>query len=219
MSRKPRELADLSFAEYLVDFPGDELRYDDSLSTVHIAGKRFTDPAAGGIHFTEAVFTGVGFDGGTLRRSRFNDAWLHGSTFVGTELAESVWLNSELVNTALAGVECYEGLFNRVAFFDCKLEAVNLRAARLRDVMFVDCVLRDVDFNGAELTRVSFPGSTLADIRFDKARMAKVDLRSTRELVIRNGYDSLRGATITYAQSLELAPHFARFLGVTIADN
>lgn len=216
--RAPRELADLPYASHLEAHGGEELRRDEDYDVVHFREQEFDGSDAGNARFTESAFTAVKLTEGTLRRARFNDVWLHGVQVIGTDLVETRWLDGEVVNSALAGTAAFGADLNRVAFFGCKLVSVNLRDARLREVAFVDSVLRDVDFGGAELTGVTFPGSTLEDTRFDGARLAKTDFRDAAALGVATGHDSLGGATISLAQALDLAPAFARALGVTVKD-
>jgi uncharacterized protein YjbI with pentapeptide repeats len=216
--REPRALADLPYADYLEDHDGRDLAAGGDYNVVHIADREFPGLVAGNARFSESALSGVRFTDGSLRRARFNDVWLHGTQVIGTDLAESGWLDAEVVNTAFAGVALFEAALSRVTFFGCKLVSVNLRGAVLRDVAFVDCVLRDVDFSEAALTTVTFPGSTLADLRFEGATLKKVDLREAAELGIRSGLTSLRGATITPTQALDLAPAFAQALGLTVED-
>ncbi|GAB2963321.1 pentapeptide repeat-containing protein [Saccharothrix stipae] len=216
--QEPRTIADLPFAPYLEAHDGAELEPGGDYNVVHIADREFTEPAAGNARFSESALATIRFTDGAMRRSRFNDVWLHGVQVIGTDLAETGWLDAEVVNSAFAGVAMFEAGLSRVSFFGCKLISVNLRGAALRDVTFVNCVLRDVDFTEAELTGVTFPGSTLEDIRFEQVKLKKVDFRDAAELGIRNGCDSLRGATITFTQALDLAPVFAHTLGITVKD-
>jgi uncharacterized protein YjbI with pentapeptide repeats len=95
---------------------------------------------------------------------------------------------------------------------------VNLRGAELTDVTFDDCDLRDADFAGATLTRTAFPGSRLAKADFTGATMDATDLRGA-ELGIIIDHGSLRGATISTAQLVLLAPVLAETLGITVSDD
>ncbi|MEU6827825.1 pentapeptide repeat-containing protein [Nocardia beijingensis] len=97
-------------------------------------------------------------------------------------------------------------------------DSVNFRRARLREVSFVDCVLRDCDFAEAALTEITVPGSALVRLSLRNARVTKVDLRGATALDITDGLDSLRGATITSPQLMDLAPGFARSIGLTVRD-
>lgn len=212
----PRELADLPYARHLEPFPG-ELEREGDYDGVHVDQAVFEDVDAGSARFVESAFTSVAFTGGSMRRARFNDVWLHSVRWVGTDLAETSWLDGVVVAGVLAGVEMFGSELRRVAFHNCKLDSFNLRSATLRDVTFADCLLRDVDFGGAALKSVAFPGSTLDKVRFGKARMADVDLRGAAALGIADGFDALRGATISTTQLLDLAPHLAQTLGITVS--
>lgn len=105
-----------------------------------------------------------------------------------------------------------------MVFQQCTFDSVNLRAAGLRDVTFADCLLRDVDFAGARFAGVAFPGSTLERVRFDNVTVDRADLSGAAALGIASGLDSLRGATISGLQLVELAPALARTLGLDVAD-
>jgi uncharacterized protein YjbI with pentapeptide repeats len=104
-----------------------------------------------------------------------------------------------------------------VRFEGCKVEFLNLRGATLREVSFVDCQLTEPDFAGATLTKVSFEGSRLLSPEFSQATMTSVDL-SGADLVAPQGLSSLRGATISRLQLIDLADAFAAELGVTVSD-
>ena len=88
----------------------------------------------------------------------------------------------------------------------------------LTGVTFEGCDLRDVDFAGATLTRTAFPGSRLARTDFTSARLEATDLRDA-ELGIIIGPDSLRGATVSTAQLVYLAPVLAQTMGITVSDD
>ncbi|MEV1200616.1 pentapeptide repeat-containing protein [Microbispora rosea] len=215
--REPRELGDLPYADHLEPFDG-RLSQGGDYDTVLFDGQEFEDADAGGARFMESAFTSVTFTGGRYRRARFSDVWMNGVRWVGGDLTESVWVDAEIVMSAPAGTALPGAEMHQVFFHRCKLDSVNLRAADLREVSFVECTLRDVDFAGATLTGVDFPGSTLERVRFDKARMSRVDLRGAVSLGISDGYDALRGATVSGVQLMELAPMFAHVLGVTVDD-
>ncbi|HEY3867303.1 MAG TPA: pentapeptide repeat-containing protein [Actinocrinis sp.] len=214
---KPRELDDLPYACYLQPFEG-RLDREGSYDSLHFDGTAFDEADGGGSRFTECAFSAPVFTAGRLRRTRFNDVWLHSARWVGTDLAESEWFDAEIVGSVLAGLEAYSAQLRATTFFNCKFDSVNLRTSTLRDVAFVDCVMRDVDFGGATLTGVTFPGTTLDKVRFGKAQMKKVDLRGAGSLNIVDGFDALRGAIISTPQLLDLAPMLADVLGITVKD-
>ena len=76
----------------------------------------------------------------------------------------------------------------------------------------------DVDFGGATIKRARFPGCTLTGADFSRAALDKVDLRGA-DLDITAGYESLRGAIISTAQLLSMAPSLARQIGIVVRDS
>ncbi|MFC0861769.1 pentapeptide repeat-containing protein [Sphaerimonospora cavernae] len=215
---EPRELAALPYARYLEPFSG-RLTQSGDYDTVLFDGQEFEEEDARDARFMESAFTSVTFTGGRYRRARFSDVWLNTVRWVGGDLTETSLADAEIIASVLAGTAMPDCRMRGVVFHRCKLDSVNLRVAALREVSFVDCTLRDVDFAGATLNGVTFPGSSLERVRFDKARMTEVDLRGATALGIADGYDAMRGATISGLQLMELAPAFAHLLGVTVSDD
>lgn len=83
--------------------------------------------------------------------------------------------------------------------------------------MFEDCVLVEPDLAGATLASVSFRGCTLVEPELGGAAFTAVDL-SGAPLREPRGLASLRGATISRLQLLELADSLAAQLGITVAE-
>ncbi|GAA4563107.1 pentapeptide repeat-containing protein [Planotetraspora kaengkrachanensis] len=216
MSR-PRERADLPFAAHLEPHPGGLVASGD-YDTALFDGNAFDEPDAGDARFIECAFSGAVFTGGRYRRARFSDVWMHSVRWVGADLGETTWLDAEMIASALAGIQLFGAEVTRVVFHDCKLDSVNFRGATLREVSFVNCRMTEVDFAGATLDQVTFPGSLLEGTRFGKAKMSKVDLTGAAGLGMKDGYDSLAGATISGGQLMELAPMLAETLGIRVAD-
>jgi uncharacterized protein YjbI with pentapeptide repeats len=69
--------------------------------------------------------------------------------------------------------------------------------------------------SGATLTRTVFTNSRLNQSDFTGVTLEHVDLRGA-ELGITIGPDSLRGAIITTAQLMDVAPLIAENLGITV---
>ncbi|WKU42852.1 pentapeptide repeat-containing protein [Streptomyces sp. VNUA116] len=215
--RTPRDLNALPYAQHLEPFTG-ELEPAGAYEWLHFDGSAFQGAEAGSSLFSQSAFSSVTFDRGRLRRSRFDEVWLHTVRMVGTNLAETTWLDSECTAGVFAGAEVHGSEMRRVVFHQCKFDSVNLRATSLKDVVFVDCLLRDVDFGGANLADVSFPGSALDRARFDKATLTRVDLREATALGIISGIGSLNGTTISTAQLFDLAPVLAQHVGLNVSD-
>jgi len=209
-----REFADLPYAAALTPHAGG-LAAHGEYDTVRFSGLAFDEPSAANAKFLDCAFTQVSVQGGQLRRSRFNDVWLRDIRLTGVDLAETSWLEATIIGTVVAGVSAYGARLRKVAFHGCKLDSVNFRGAALNEVTFDECLLRHVDFAGATLTRTVFTKSQLSKCDFTGVTLRQVDLRGA-ELGITIGPDSLRGAIITTAQLIDIAPLIAENLGIIV---
>ena len=210
----PRELADLPYAAMLTPHSGG-LAADGKYDTVQFSELTFDEQSAANATFLECAFTQVSFQGGQLRRSRFSDVWLRDVRLTGTDLAETSWLDATIIGGVVAGVSAFGAQLRRVAFHGCKLDSVNFRGALLTEVSFHECLLRHVDFSGAKLTRTVFTESRLNESDFTGVTLDQVDLRGA-ELGLTIGPGSLRGAIITTAQLMDIAPLIAENLGIAV---
>lgn len=212
-----RELSDLPFSGSLTAHSGDledEGYYDGLLfSAVSLAGSN-----ADHTRFMECAFSDVTLDDVALRKARLSDVWLRDVRLLSADLAGSGWLDATFIGCSGAGIQAFDSSFQRVIFSECKLDSWNFRGATLTDVTFDHCLLRDADFGGAKLTRVRFPGCTLTQADFSHATLNQADLRGA-ELGITAGYESLRGAIMTTAQLISIAPVLARQIGIDIQDS
>jgi len=213
----PTVLSDLPYAGDLRRFSMEQL-HQDPHEVVHFDGDRFEGVHLTGARFIESAFTATQWNGGSLRRCRFTDVWLHTVRMTGTDTAECTWLDSHIVDSMFAGTVSFDSEVQRVVFSSCKLTGVNFRASRMTDVVFEDCVLTDVDLGEAALSRVAFPGSSLRGVHLARAKLREVDLRGAVELDLTSGFESLAGAVIGRAQLIELAPALAASTGITVQD-
>ena len=210
------DLADLPFADALRIHRGD-LAPAESYEGAHFDQLDLAQPDAHGSRFLECAFTRVSIQEGQLRRAQFTDVWLRDVRLVSTILAESGWVGAEITGSVAAGVEAFAARLRRVSLRGCKLDSVNLRDAVLAEVTFDNCVLSDVDFSGATLTKTVFRDSRLTRTNFTRAAMDEVNLRGA-ELGITVNPACLRGAIVTTAQLMELAPLLAEGMGLIVAD-
>ena len=150
-------------------------------------------------------------------RARFSDTGLYAVHGAGVDLSETSWRDCFVTGARLGAVQLHGAELSRVRFEGCKIEFLNLRGTVLRDVSFIDCQLTEPDMSEAALTSVTFDGSRLVSPEFSRARMDSVDLTGA-ELVAPRGLSSLKGASISRLQLIDLAPAFAAELGITLAD-
>jgi uncharacterized protein YjbI with pentapeptide repeats len=212
-----RDLAGIPFAAALTRHSGG-LDPDTDYDGVHFDQLSLDEPRAASSRFIECAVTGVTFQGGRLTKARFRDVWLRDVRLVATGLGETEWTDVTVAESVWAGAEVFGAQLRRVTLRGCKLDSVNFRGTSLIDVVFDGCELLDVDFKDAALTRTSFPGSRLSRTDLTGARMDAADLRDA-ELGIIIGPDSLRGAIISAAQLIHLAPVLAKTMGITVSGD
>ena len=172
---------------------------------------------AGGARFLDCRLEEADLTEAHLKDSRWTDCHLDRVRGVGTELVEASLLDCTLVEPRLGAVAAYGSSWRRVTVRGGKIDYLNLRGARLREVRFEDCVLLEPDFADATLNDVSFDGCVITGSQWNQAKLTKVDLSSAR-LLAPQGLTSLRGATISRMQLIELADAFADQLGIRIRD-
>jgi uncharacterized protein YjbI with pentapeptide repeats len=211
------ELADLPFAPHLTAHAGDLAAHED-YDTVLFERLDLDEPAAPSAKFLECAFSKVAMAGGRLQRSSLREVWMRDVRLTGTNLSESNWQDVTVLGSSLAGAQIFGAELRRVVFSGCKLDSVNFRGTRLTAVAFDRCVLRDVDFADATLSGCSFGGSQLSRTDFSRARLEGTDLRDA-ELGIVIDSQSLRGAIISTAQLVVLAPVLAESMGVVVRDD
>jgi uncharacterized protein YjbI with pentapeptide repeats len=211
------DLADLPYAAHLAAHTG-PLRAHEDYDTVLFEQLDLDEPAAPSAKFLECAFSKVSMSGGRLQRAGLRDVWMRDVRLTGTNLAETSWLDVTVLTSALAGAQVYGAELRRVVFSGCKLDSVNFRGSSLTGVTFDQCVLRDVDFADATLSGCAFPGSQLSRADFSRARLDGTDLRDAELGIVIDGA-SLRGAIISTAQLIAVAPALAEAIGVVVRDD
>ncbi len=136
-SERPRALSDTAFAAHL-EVSGDAPAPGRVHDLLHYAGHTFDDVRAPNASFVECAFTGVTFEGGSLRRARLRDVWVGDTRLVATDVAESSWAEVTVDASMLAGVQIFGAEWRRVAVRGCKVTGVNLRGVTMSHGQVVD---------------------------------------------------------------------------------
>jgi uncharacterized protein YjbI with pentapeptide repeats len=211
-----QKLADLPFASALRAEPA-ALSAGEQYDCVHFDEAELTGADGAGAHFLECALTRLSLSGCRLTQAQFADTWFSDVRLIAADLARTSWRGVTLTGAVIAGAEAYGSLLRHVRFDRCKLDSVNFRDCDLTDVTFDNCVLRDVDFSTARLTRVAFPSSKLSATTLVKVTLDQVDLRGA-ELGLTVDPTALRGAIVSTAQLMELAPLLADSIGIIVSD-
>jgi uncharacterized protein YjbI with pentapeptide repeats len=193
------------------------LELDGAYDEERFTGTDLVRADAGGARFLDCRFDEADLTEAHLKDTRWTECHLDRVRGVGTELAEASLLDCTLVEPRLGAVAAYGSSWRRVTVRGGKIDYLNLRGARLREVRFEDCVLLEPDFADATLHDVGFDGCVITGAQWNQAKLTKVDLSGAR-LLAPQGLTSLRGATISRVQLIELADAFADQLGITVRD-
>lgn len=183
-----------------------------------------------GRHFAAADLSGQDVSGIVLSECRFDELTAHGARLRGARLSETAIerLDAPVLSAAgatlqdvaitrsrLGSAELYDAEWRGVRIASSKLGYVNLRGSQLRDVLFVDCAIDELDLGGAVIDRLAFVGCRVGELQLGRARLKDADLRGLDTQAI-GGLDGLRGATLSPAQLVELAPLLAREYGIRV---
>jgi uncharacterized protein YjbI with pentapeptide repeats len=206
----PVHLGDLTDGD-----PGD-LAGSADLESLRYSALRLDALDLGGARLDGVELVDVAADETDLRGARFNEVRCERVSLPVVRAARTDWRDVE-VSGRLGSVEAYEAQWRGVHVVGAKISYLNLRAAELLDVAFTDCVVEELDLQGAEATRLRFTGTTIARLDVRGARLKDVDLRGAT-LEVLDGLGDLRGATVSPAQLMLLAPLFADHVGLRVED-
>lgn len=165
--------------------------------------------------FTECLFRAVSLQGAPMARVTFGDCRIEEVNAPVLEAPESGWWNTAVIGGRIGSAELYGATFRSVKFERAKLGYLNLRRAKIKDVEFRDVHIDELDAGGATLERVSFVDCTIDTLVLGGAKLKDVDLRGAR-LRMLSGISSLKGATVSCEQLMDLAPIMAGELGLRI---
>jgi uncharacterized protein YjbI with pentapeptide repeats len=193
------------------------LEPDGTYDEERFSGTDLVRADGGGARFLDCRLEDADLTEAHLKDSRWTDCYLDRVRGVGTELVEASLLDCTLVHPRLGAVAAYGSTWRRVTVRAGKIDYLNLRGARLREVRFEDCVLLEPDLSDATLHDVTFDGCVLTGAQWNHAKLTQVDLSGAR-LLAPQGVTSLRGATISRVQLIELGDAFADQLGITVRD-
>ena len=181
-------------------------------------------------------------DADELRAGAEEGAWtdvlVKDVRLAGLQMDDARFVDCRLERCDLSAVVFTRLSMRRVELADCRLTGIDLGAADLHDVRFTSCKLDDANLRGVKGERVTFVDcvlagtefaqATLEDAVFEACKLAGVDLRRAVlsgstfpecDLTDVVGVDGLKGAKVSLAQALQLAPRLAQGLGIVVLDD
>ncbi len=199
----------------LTPFAGERLEPRRDYDTTDFVERDFAGQDGPDIRFLESRLQRCNLDDASLRRARILGSLLEGVTCRHDrsgrlDLARlgcprrPAWRGQPgrrepdpgpLPGNRLGFLNLAGGQLDEVRFEGCEIDGIDARAGQLRALSFVDCSIGELNVTEARLTKVDLSGARL------------------RSLV---GVDNLRGAIISRAQLLDLAPLLAEQLGLEV---
>ena len=199
----------------LAPFAGTELEADGDYEAVDFVDRDFAGQAAADAAFLGCRIERCRLDGLSMPRVRIAECLLAEVHAVSLDVSDSTWRDSLVTDGRLGVMTATGATWRGVRLRGGKLNFVDLRAARLTDVVFEACVIGELDLADAELRSVCFVASTVDEMNVAGAKLSAVDLSGATLGVLR-GIGSLRGAIVSEAQLLDLAPLLAEHVGLEV---
>jgi uncharacterized protein YjbI with pentapeptide repeats len=185
---------------------------------VHFVDLDLAGQVADDATFLSCRLERCGLDGVSLRRARMIECLLEEIHALSVELGDSVWRDSLFSGGRLGALKASGASWTGVRIRGGKLDFVDLGRSRLSDVIFEGCAIGELDLTGAQMRSVRFDGCTVEVLNVDGARLSDVDLSGATLRTV-GGLGSLRGATISPGQLVDLAPLLAAHLGLRIRSD
>ena len=199
----------------LMRFAGAALEPHGDYDALH-----FLDADLAGQAADDAVFLGCrlercGFDGASLRRVRIAECRIDELRATSLDAADSTWRDT-LVGVRRVGALLATGAaWSAVRVRGGRLDLLDLSGAKLHTVAFEGCSIGELDLGTVEARGLAFEDCRIDVLDVTGARLAGADLTGARIGAVR-GVEGLRGAAITAAQLLDLAPALAAHVGIRI---
>jgi len=182
-----------------------------------IADRDLARTEAKGATFARCRFVRCRLDDARLPDGRMTECLLDELGATGVDVSGSTWHDTILAGARIGALSAVRAQWSSVRVRGGKLDFLALAGARLDDVAFEDCVIDELDLGDARLKAVTFSGCRIGVLDVEAAQMTDVDLAGAQVRTVR-GIASLRGATVSPGQLVEMAPLMAHHLGIRVGD-
>ena len=214
VARQPRTPVEPALP-HLTAFAGDGLEPRGDYEALDFVDRDFSGGRADDARFLECRLLRCRLDGASFRGARIIETVCDGVLATTADLTDSTWRDTRIVGGRLGAVTLIGAAWRDVTVRDCHLGFVNLAGAEIEDVVFERCEIGGLDVRTAQLRSITFVDCRIDELTVVGATLAKVDLSGARlrSLV---GVESLRGAIVSDAQLVDLAPILAAELGLEV---
>lgn len=195
----------------------DLLSPDADLDGLTLTGEVLDGQDGESARVLECTFDACSLDGVRLDHARVLDTTLSACRAGELSVPSSTWQDGTWTELRIGALVAHGTTWTRMRVQGGKLDFVNLREARLTDVAFVGVTIDELDLARVTARRVRFEDCRVRRLDVTGAALAEVDLRGLTGLERIDGVTSLRGATITVEQLVELAPALADAAGIVVA--
>jgi uncharacterized protein YjbI with pentapeptide repeats len=195
----------------------DLLTPDADLDGLTLTGESLDGQDGESARILECAFEACSLDGVRLDHARVLDTALTACRAGELSMPSSTWQDGRWSDLRIGALVAYGSSWDRVRVTGGKLDFVNLRDARLTDVTFEGVTIDELDLARVTGRRVRFEECRVRRLDVTGAALTDVDLRGVSGLARLDGVTSLRGATISGDQLVELAPALAAAAGITVA--
>lgn len=168
-----------------------------------------------GLRILDSTFDACIFDGSRFERGHFSDVVFSACSAPDLTLIDAGLQDVTFSHSRLGGIQAYGTAWTRGRIEGCKVTYFNLRQAKMTGLRFVDCTIDELDLTAATLKSVVFENCTVEHLIVTGANCAKVDLRGARISRVTD-IAGLKGTIMAPEQFMDLAPSFARLLGITV---
>jgi uncharacterized protein YjbI with pentapeptide repeats len=213
-SEPPSEVA---LPETLTAFAGTSLEPRGDYDAVRFAGLDFAGQAADDAGFLGCWLERCGLDGVSMRRARISECRLDELRAASLDAADSVWRDTLVTVRRVGALLSTGGSWSSVRVRGGRLDLVDLSGAKLTSVAFEGCVIGELDLGTVEARDLTFEGCEIELLDVTGARLIRTDLTGASIGAVR-GVAGLRGATVTPAQLVDLAPLMAAHLGIKVRE-
>jgi uncharacterized protein YjbI with pentapeptide repeats len=157
-------------------------------------------------------------DGLDLRGSRIAESLLADNDATHVDVTDSVWRDTLVAGGRFGALTASGAAWTDVRLRGIKLDYLDLSGAKLSGVVFEACAIGELELAEADLRTVRFEASSVDVLDAASARFTDVDLSGAKLRTI-GGIASLKGATISPEQLIDVAPLLARHLGIVVGGD